>query len=149
MQYGQQQLKLRNFSRPILIPTSLPVRAQSTTTNGVSGTRINVIHRIVTGAGISTCCPSSTPSGLDLGPPYLRLTNIAGETLGFWCTGFSPVFSLLIPAFSLLYAPPVLTLKLHRIHNAPLPITLLERIPKLRIMTLASLHFPRKITFGQ
>jgi hypothetical protein len=65
------------------------------------------------GAGISTCRPSSTTSVLDLGPPNLRLTNMAGEALGFRRTGFSPVFSLLMPAFSLLCAPPVLPLELH------------------------------------
>jgi len=65
------------------------------------------------GSGISTRYPSVTPSGLTLGPPNLRLTNIAGETLGFRRTGFSPVLSLLMPAFSLEYAPPVLPLKLH------------------------------------
>ena len=31
-------------------------------------------------------------------------------------------FSLLIPAFSLVYASRPLTLTLHRVHNAPLPI---------------------------
>lgn len=73
------------------------------------------------GSRMSTGCPSATPSGLALGPPNLRLTNIAGEPLGFRRTGFSPVLALLMPAFSLVYAPPVLPLKLHCIHNAPLP----------------------------
>ena len=57
--------------------------------------------------------------------PNLRLTNIAGETLGFRRTGFSPVLSLLMPAFSLVHAPPVLTLQLHCLHDALLPITTL------------------------
>ena len=33
-------------------------------------------------------------------------------------------FALLIPAFSLLYSPPLLSLRLHPIQNAPLPLYL-------------------------
>ena len=36
----------------------------------------------------------------------LRRTSLPQETLGFRWTRFSLVFSLLIPAFSLLYTPP-------------------------------------------
>ena len=57
--------------------------------------------------------------------PNLRLTNIAGETLGFRRWGFSPQLSLLMPAFSLAYAPPVLPLELHCLRDALLPITAL------------------------
>ena len=53
------------------------------------------------------------------------------ETLGFRRTGFSPVFSLLTPAFSLLSAPAYLTVYLHRTKYAPLPIGLLP-IPQFR-----------------
>ena len=59
--------------------------------------------------------------------PNLRLTNIAGETLGFRRCGFSPQLSLLMPAFSLVHAPPVLTLWLHCLHDALLPITAQKR----------------------
>ena len=41
--------------------------------------------------------------------------------MDFRWTGFSPVFVLLIPAFSLLCTPPKFTLKLQRAENAPLP----------------------------
>ena len=54
------------------------------------------------------------------------MTNIAGETLDFRRKGFSPFLSLLMPAFSLAYAPPLLPLRLHCILNAPLPIILLN-----------------------
>ena len=60
-------------------------------------------------AGILTCCPSPTPFGLDLGPPYPGRTNLPQETLGFRRAGFSPAFSLLLPGFSLLPRPAVLT----------------------------------------
>ncbi len=66
-----------------------------------------------TGHGISTVCPSSTPLGLDLGPTNLGRTNLAQEPLGFRRGGFSPPFSLLIPAFSLPPRPPVLPVWLH------------------------------------
>ena len=46
------------------------------------------------------------------------------ETLGFRRTGFSPVLSLLTPAFSLPDAPELLARLLQCIGNAPLPITL-------------------------
>ena len=39
--------------------------------------------------------------------------------------GFSPIFSLLTPAFSLLYTPRVLPISLLRVWNAPLPNTFL------------------------
>jgi hypothetical protein len=52
-----------------------------------------------------TCFPSSIPIGLDLG---YRLTlsgwTVLTEPLGFQRTGISPVFSLLIPTFSLLWS---------------------------------------------
>jgi hypothetical protein len=44
------------------------------------------------------------------------------EPLGFRRTGFSPVLSLLMSAFSLPDAPPQLTRQLHCIWNAPLPL---------------------------
>ena len=40
-------------------------------------------------------------------------------------------FALLIPAFSLLYTPQPLTLLFHRVHNAPLPNILLNKIYKI------------------
>jgi hypothetical protein len=44
------------------------------------------------------------------------------ETLGFRRTGFSPVLSLLTPAFSLPDAPQLLARLLQGIGNAPLPL---------------------------
>ena len=44
------------------------------------------------------------------------------ETLGFRRMGFSPILSLLTPAFSLLSAPAVLPVNLQRPEYAPLPI---------------------------
>ena len=57
------------------------------------------------GAGILTGCPSTTPFGFALGPPNPWLIVIAKETLGFRCLGLSPRLRLLMPTFSLLFAP--------------------------------------------
>ena len=59
------------------------------------------------------------------------------ETLGFRRTGFSPVLSLLTPAFSLLVAPQSLALLLHRNENAPLPL--------LRVLSIGTMLKPRYI----
>ncbi len=83
----------------------------------------------LTGAGISTCCPSPTHLCLGLGPANPGLIDIAQETLGIRRHGFSPCNSLLMPPFSLPHAPPYLTVQLRRIslalrrtvRNAPLP----------------------------
>lgn len=52
------------------------------------------------------------PSRFGLGPTNLQRTNLPEEPLGFRRTGFSPVFSLLIPAFSLPPRPPLLPVRL-------------------------------------
>ena len=53
------------------------------------------------GAGILTCCPSPTLFSLGLGPTNPGRINLPQETLGFRREGFSPSFSLLMPAYSL------------------------------------------------
>ncbi len=60
-------------------------------------------------AGILTCCPSTTPFGLALGPTNPGTIRVALETLGLWWKGFSPFLMLLMPTFSLLSAPRWLT----------------------------------------
>ena len=47
---------------------------------------------------------------LDLGPTNPEMITMAQETLLLRPTGFSPVLWLLIPAFSLVSAPPDLTI---------------------------------------
>jgi len=61
------------------------------------------------GAGILTCCPSTTPFGLALGPTNPGTIRVALETLGLRWMGFSPIFLLLMPTFSLRIAPRLLT----------------------------------------
>ena len=59
-------------------------------------------------------CPSPPPFGIGLGPTNPSLIFIAKETLVFRRAGFSPALRLLVPTFSLLYAPLKVPLQLHR-----------------------------------
>ena len=54
-------------------------------------------------------------------PPYPETTLVAQDPSGFRWAGFSPAFSILIPAFSLLTSPRLLPVPLLRDKNAPLP----------------------------
>ena len=71
--------------------------------------------------GISTCCPSATPSGLALGPDSPRADQLYPGNLGYPAGGIPTPLSLLIPAFSLPAAPRPLTGALPCGSNAPLP----------------------------
>ncbi|KND51121.1 MAG: hypothetical protein ABA06_02290 [Parcubacteria bacterium C7867-001] len=57
------------------------------------------------GHGILTMCPSGAVFTIPLGPTNPQLITIAEETLIFRRAGFSPALWLLVPAFSLPYAP--------------------------------------------
>src|SRR5699024_993629 len=55
------------------------------------------------------------------------------------------LFSLLIPAFSLLHAPSVLTILLRCVQNALLPLFHKEQ-PTVSVIRLAPVHFRREVT---
>ena len=74
------------------------------------------------GTGISTCCPSATLFSLTLGPDFPRADQLYPGDLGYSATRILTLFSLLIPAFSLLSTPQLLSVLLRRFSNAPLPI---------------------------
>ena len=61
------------------------------------------------GTGISTCCPSATPLGLALGPDLPRADQLYSGNLGYSAGRIPTFLSLLIPAFSLLIPPLLLT----------------------------------------
>ena len=63
--------------------------------------------------GILTYYPSVAPFGFTLGPTNPWLNTIAKETSNFRWSGLSPDLRLLRPTFSLLCAPPSVTLRLH------------------------------------
>ena len=52
-------------------------------------------------AGIYTCCPSTTPFGLALGPDFPRADQLYPGYLGYSAVRILTLLSLLIPAFSL------------------------------------------------
>ena len=91
--------------------------------------RHSFIHTVST--GISTCCPSTTPLGLALGPDFPRADQLYSGNLGYSAWRILTSISLLIPAFSLLKSPQLLTVLLLPFNNAPLPISSLL-IPRLR-----------------
>jgi hypothetical protein len=72
--------------------------------------------------------------------------TLAQETLDYRRTGFSPVLSLLMSAYSLVYTPAVLTLHLLRVDNAPLPSLALRNGSKASVSCLAPLYLRRGLT---
>ena len=62
------------------------------------------------GYGISTVCASTTPFGLALAPDLLGADEPSPKNLRFSANMILTYFSLLIPAFSLQYSPPLLSL---------------------------------------
>ena len=92
----------------------LPYYFQSLST-GSTNARLRLqccvsILKFVSGYGISTVCASTTPVGLALAPGLPRADEPTPGNLRFSTITILTQFSLLIPAFSLLYSPPVLTL---------------------------------------
>ena len=71
--------------------------------------------------GISTCCPSATTLVLALGPDLPRADQLYSGNLRYSAGRILTFLSLLIPAFSLLKSPQLLTVLLRSFKNAPLP----------------------------
>ena len=69
---------------------------------------------MIHGTGISTCCPSTTPLSLALGPDLPRADQLYSGNLRYSAWRIPTSISLLIPAFSLLNAPRLLTVTLRR-----------------------------------
>ena len=91
------------------------------------------------GTGISTCCPSPTTSVLGLGPDLPWADEPSPGNLGLSTCVFLAHISLLIPAFSLLHRPRLLSVPLQPMHYAPLPLAFAN--PKLRWCVLAPFIF--------
>ena len=91
------------------------------------------------GTGISTWCPSPTTIVLGLGPDLPWADEPSPGNLGLSTCVFLAHISLLIPAFSLLYRPQLLTVPLQAMHYAPLPLHFWN--PKLLWCVLAPFIF--------
>ncbi len=78
-------------------------------------------------AGISTCCPSATPSGLALGPDLPRADQLYPGTLGYRPGGFPPHLAthsgILPPCLST-----ALAVLLRPCRDAPLPTIFVPRL---------------------
>ena len=79
---------------------------------------------MIHGTGISTCCPSTTPLSLALGPDLPRADQLYSGNLRYSAGRILTFLSLLIPAFSLLNSPLLLPVQLRPVKNAPLPINI-------------------------
>ena len=105
-----------NIHIPFLatIFSCFPTKFQSLST-GATNARLRLrccvsILKSFSGYGISTVCASTTPVGLALAPGLPRADEPTPGNLRFSTITILTQFSLLIPAFSLLYSPPVLSL---------------------------------------
>ena len=76
--------------------------------------------------GISTCYPSTTSFDLALGPDLPRADQLYSGNLRYSADRILTYLSLLIPAFSLLNSPLLLSVQLRRVKNAPLPIAVMQ-----------------------
>ena len=85
----------------------------------------------IAGTGISACFPSTTPFGLALGPDLPRADEPSPGILGLSVCRILTYISLLTPAFSLLCAPPLLTIWLLRCIERS-PPTCINTNPQLR-----------------
>ena len=94
------------------------------------------------GTGISTSCPSPTTSVLGLGPDLPWADEPSPGNLGLSTAVFLALLSLLIPAFSLLYSPPLLSLRLQPVHYAPLPRVFLNTVIQCLSPCSTSGEFP-------
>ena len=83
-----------------------------------------IIYANFGSTGFSTGCPSSTPFDLDLGPDLPWADEPSPGNLRLSTGRFLASLSLLMPAFSLLYRPPLLSVRLLPIYIAPLPTRL-------------------------
>ena len=80
----------------------------------------------ICGTRISTSCPSATAFALTLGPDLPKADQLYFGNLRYSAVRILTLLSLLIPAFSLLNSPLLLSVQLRPIKNAPLPSVLLQ-----------------------
>ena len=125
--------------------TSLPHTLRPCT--GLTITRLElsfcVTASFLGGAGISTCYPSPTTSVLGLGPDLPWADEPSPGNLGLSTATFLALLSLLIPALSLVYSPPLLSVRLQPVYVAPLP---LPKQPAASVTRLSPGHLRRTTT---
>ncbi len=100
------------------------------------------------GTGISTCCPSPTTIVLGLGPDLPWADEPSPGNLGLSTCKFLACISLLIPAFSLLRRPALLSVCLLPAHDAPLPLPGIYALFQSVCFAFASGGFPQPFRSG-
>ena len=107
---------------PAVFPTGPLLRLRAAFLSApVLSTRVPTVLSCCS-TGISTCCPSATAFALALGPDLPGADQLYSGNLGYSAGRIPTFLSLLIPAFSLPFAPPLLPVQLRRASYAPLPI---------------------------
>ena len=96
----------------------------------------------ISGTGISTCFPSTTPFGLALGPDLPRADQLYPGNLGYSAGRILTFLSLLIPAFSLLFPPLFLSVQLRRSIECSSTDVLLH--PTASVLCFSPGHFRRR-----
>ena len=123
LRYGRPRYTSSLFS-PEHSPTSLLIFQSLSPGTTIARVRIAFgvsLLKSFDGYGISTVCASATPLGLALASGLPWADEPAPRNLRFSAITILTQFSLLIPAFSLLYCPPFLSIRLRPVQNAPLP----------------------------
>ena len=92
--------------------------------------------------GISTCYPSTTSFDLALGPDLPRADQLYSGNLRYSAGRIPTFLSLLIPAFSLLKSPQLLSVLLRPFKNAPLPIDIINSTASVSCFSPG--HFRRR-----
>ncbi len=97
----------------------------------------------ICGTGISTSCPSATAFALTLGPDLPREDQLYSGNLGYSAEKILTSLSLLIPAFSLVNNPLLLTVQLQLVNDAPLPLMLTHQ-STASVVCFSPGHFRRR-----
>ena len=104
--------------RPSNLPAAFPARMSTSLGRALPSSRLTcppaspLLLTCNSSTGISTCYPSTTPLGLALGPDLPWADEPSPGNLRFSTVKILTLLSLLIPAFSLLPRPHVLTIML-------------------------------------
>ena len=132
LQYLSKDVPLPLTSYILLTHFTVSLLYASTTIHSVAHTSL-LRHSFISiaGTGISACFPSTTPFGLALGPDLPRADEPSPGILGLSVCRILTYISLLTPAFSLLCAPPLLTIWLRRCIERS-PTTCITTNPQLR-----------------
>ena len=105
--FGSVHITLSDYETDL--PASLLLRLYRFSLSRLTLSTCVPTFLICRSTGISTCCPSATSFDLALGPDLPRADQLYSGNLGYSAGRIPTFLSLLIPAFSLLSTPLLLT----------------------------------------